>query len=172
MLNNRYAMALLIFAVTGLCTGLCQAQSERLPAGAELRQQLSELVLDYAFYRDRLEAEAVADLFTIDAQLIVLGQVFNGQQAIHQRIADSRRTGQGPATRHLMSTMRFFKHTADQASGISYVTVLGAEGRQLPMQIEGFLAVGEYHDQFVRTPQGWKIARREFVPVFNYLDQP
>jgi len=166
MLNSRMIVGLLVFVLGGYC------HAQDVPADAELREQLSELVLDYAFYRDRLEADAVADLFSADAVLIVLGQTYTGRAAIHQRIADSRKLQQGPATRHLMSTQRFFQSAADRAHGISYVTVLGAPGRDLPMNIEGFLAVGEYHDQFVRTAQGWKIARREFIPVFNYRDQP
>ncbi|MEM9622313.1 MAG: nuclear transport factor 2 family protein [Pseudomonadota bacterium] len=147
-------------------------QAQEIPAGPELRAELSELVLNYAYYRDVLEADAVADLFTADATMTVLGQTYTGRAAIRQRIADARSNAEEPVTRHLMSTQRFFQSAADRARGVSYVAVLGAPQQELPIRSERFLAVGEYHDEFVRTSQGWKIARREFVYVFDYRDQP
>ncbi len=121
------------------------------------------LVLDYAYYRDRPNAGAVANLFTKDAQLTVLGQTYFGREAIRKRV----QAGQGgPIFRHMMSTIRVFVESAQSATGVSYVTVYSHSPGDLPRPIDTPLAVGEYHDVFVRTQAGWKIKERTFVPVF------
>ena len=152
--------------LAGLCLAWWVPTNAAQPSGqaaAEVRTACTELVLDYAFYRDRLDANAVGELFTEDAVMTVLGQVLTSRKAIQARIE----TGAGSATRHLMSTIRIFQQSADRASGVSYVMVVGAPPGDLPMKADGFLAVGEYHDQFVRTEAGWKISQRTFVPVFE-----
>jgi ketosteroid isomerase-like protein len=129
------------------------------------------LVLDYAYYRDLLDAERIAELFADDATMSIRGEVFSGRAAIKKRIQD---TSDDPATRHLMSTIRIFPVDSDRATGVSYVTVyLGPRGKEMgPSPVEGFAAIGEYHDSFVRTADGWKIASREFRPAFVYEDGP
>jgi hypothetical protein len=130
----------------------------------------TELVLDYAYHRDRLDPDAVAALFSDDATMSVLGDVYNGRAAIKQRMIDGRG---GPVTRHLMSTIRIFPIDRDRATGVSYATVYMAPRNDTdnPLTVEGFAGIGEYHDEFVRTAEGWKIKVREFRPVFTYADQ-
>lgn len=128
------------------------------------------LVLDYAYYRDRedlqLAAQGVAAVFTEDATLTVSGQSFTGRQAIHDRIADQT---DPPLFAHLMSTIRIFPQSATKATGVSYATVYvaprPAQGSALA---EGFAAVGEYHDEFRLTEQGWRIAKRTFIARIRY----
>ena len=123
----------------------------------------SNLVLDYAYFRDRPDAEGVADLFTEDAQLTVLGQTFVGRAAIAERIRDA---ADGPVFRHMMSTIRIFPDDETHARGVSYVSVYTAPAGHLPRPLHQPAAVGEYHDRFVLTESGWKIAQREFVAIF------
>jgi hypothetical protein len=123
----------------------------------------TNLVLDYAYFRDRPDAEGVANLFTENAQLTVLGQTFAGRAAIADRIRDA---ADGPVFRHMMSTIRIFPDNGSQARGVSYVSVYTAPAGQFPRPFHQPAAVGEYHDRFVLTESGWKIARREFVAVF------
>ena len=122
------------------------------------------LVLDYAYYRDRPDADAFADLFTQDGTLVVLGQEYVSREKIRARIQGA--IG-GPVFRHMMSTIRIFPHDDDHASGVSYVTVYTAPPGEGPIPIQGFTAVGEYHDDYVRTAAGWKIQRREFKIIFS-----
>jgi hypothetical protein len=35
-----------------------------------------------------------------------------------------------------------------------------------PVAVSGFTAMGEYHDEFVLTEGGWRIAGRRFIPAF------
>ena len=130
----------------------------------EIENACTDLVLDYAFYRDRMDADPFANLFAEDAVLTVLGEVYTGRKAIRQRLVEGQN---GPVTRHMMSTIRIFVQDENTASGVSYVTVYGAPGGEFPIKVEGFMGLGEYHDKFVRTTDGWKISRRTFVPVFT-----
>ena len=141
-----------------LASGSTFADSHR-----QIEQACTDLVLDYAYYRDLLAADTVAELFTEDAQMLVLGDEFVGRDAIRARLEAGRT---GPLYRHLMSTIRIFVDSADHARGVSYVTVHAAPPGDLPRPLGQPVGVGEYHDEFVRTADGWKIKRREFVPVF------
>lgn len=129
----------------------------------DIERACTELVLDYAYFRDRQNADAVADLFAPDAVLKVLGQDYVGNDAIRARIQQGRG---GPVFRHMMSTIRIFVDDQDHARGVSYVTVYSAAAGDLPRPLGDPLGVGEYHDRFVRTDSGWKIQYREFIPVF------
>lgn len=124
------------------------------------------LVLDYAYYRDRPDADAFANLFAEDGTLVVLGEEYASREKIRARLQGA---AAGPVFRHMMSTIRIFPRDEDHADGVSYVTVYTAPPGDGPMPVQGFAAIGEYHDQFVRTPAGWKIQRREFKLVFTPL---
>ncbi len=164
--NSRYPL------VAALALALVQAAPLTAAADADAAHQAisaacTELVLDYAYFRDRLDADAVANLFTEDARMFVLGETFNGRQAIRRRIEQAKASADNPTMRHMMSTIRIFPIDAGNAEGVSYITVYGAVTDKLPAPVDGFLAVGEYRDKFVLTAAGWKIADREFVPVFT-----
>ena len=137
-----------------------QAAADR---SADIKDVCTDLVLDYAYYRDRPEPEQLGRLFTKDATLMVMGQAFKGRSEIEKRVRDAR---DGPVFRHMMSTIRIFVLDADHARGISYVTVYSAPPGEGPRPLQDPVAVGEYHDQFVRTEHGWQIAQREFVAVY------
>ena len=127
-------------------------------------RECTQLVTDYAYFRDRPDADRVAALFTDDAKFSLMGTHFNGREAIRKRVA----AGQGgPVFRHMMSTIKIqVAATGDQATGVSYVTVYQGSAEALPQGMLAPMAIGEYHDQFVKTDQGWKIATRTFQPVF------
>lgn len=125
----------------------------------------SQTVMDYAFYRDRPDADRVAALFTPDARLSLLGDVFAGRAAIRARVAAS--VG-GPVYRHLISTVQIVPDADGRGGqGVSYVTVYRGGTSELPQSMpKDSMAIGEYHDRFVMTQAGCQIAEREFVPVF------
>lgn len=161
-----FALYLALLLMLGGCstTETSQNQNQSIEAACEA------LVLDYAYYRDRedlqVAAQGVAAVFTEDATLTVSGQSFTGRQAIFDRIADQTNP---PLFAHLMSTIRIFPESATKATGVSYATVYvaprPAQGSALA---EGFAAVGEYHDEFKLTAQGWRIAQRTFIARIRY----
>ena len=52
----------------------------------DVYRDCSNLVTDYAMYRDRFDAEAFSNLFTEDASLTVLGQTWEGRNSIRERM--------------------------------------------------------------------------------------
>ena len=124
------------------------------------------LVTDYAYYRDRFDAPEFSKLFTEDASLSVGGQTWEGRNNIRARIEGLDRSG---SIRHLMSTIRIEPIDELHASGVSYATIYtSAAGSN---STEGFAIIGEYHDNFVLTDDGWKISNRELKSVFSYEDE-
>lgn len=160
------ALSLTLFLALSLVLSGCTTNT----TNQSLEAACEALVLDYAYYRDRedvqLAAQGVATVFTEDATLTVSGQSFTGRQAIFDRIADQTNP---PLFAHLMSTIRIFPESATKATGVSYATVYVAprpkDGSALA---EGFAAVGEYHDEFRLTNQGWRIAKRTFIARIRY----
>jgi hypothetical protein len=72
----------------------------------------------------------------------------------------------GRVTRHICSNVRITVQSADRAVGVSRVVLIaGAAEPPAPAQF-GFKAdarqlIGEYDDEFVKTPAGWRfVARR------------
>lgn len=124
------------------------------------------LVTDYAIHRDRFDAEAFSSLFTEDAVLTVGGQTWTGRSAIRQRIEGLQN---GSSIRHLMSTIRITPVDENNATGISYATIYSAPAGS--NTVEGFTLIGEYHDEFVRTADGWRIHKRELHTAYTYNRQ-
>ena len=130
------------------------------------REACAALVHGYALHRDRLAADAYANLFTEDATLHVLGQTYAGRAAIKQRLID---TPKSPISQHLMHSVLINLESQDEATGVSYVTVYLAPVTSSRLATAtGFAAIGQYVDRFRRTEQGWKIAERRFVPQLEY----
>lgn len=144
-----------------------------------MQRACENLVLDYAYYRDRPDAVELANLFTEDARFDFRGKTYIGREKIRARVAAGVN---GPTFRHLMSTIKIFPEDADHAHGVSYVTVYAATRTssaesvasdvKAPLPVENFAGIGEYHDKFVRTPDGWKISHRSYVSVFVPAPQP
>ncbi|MFK7863752.1 MAG: nuclear transport factor 2 family protein [Pseudohongiellaceae bacterium] len=122
----------------------------------------SNLVTDYAFHRDQFNAEEFANLFTEDASLTVVNQTWVGRSEISQRIEDLKT---GSTIRHEMSTIRIVPIDENHATGVSYATIYAApEGITT---VNGFVLMGEYHDEFVRTSDGWRISKRVLIPKYS-----
>lgn len=121
-----------------------------------------QVVLDYAYYRDRPDADSVANLFSIGGTFTIGPDTFSSREAIRNRIAAG---ADGPIFRHMMSTIHIEPLGENEATGISYATVYVAPAGDLPRQVGVFAALGEYHDTFVREGETCKIKAREFVRV-------
>lgn len=126
-----------------------------------------QTVLDYAYYRDRPDADGVAALFTDDATFTLGADKFVGREAIRARIQAGV---QGPVFRHMMSTIKIMPVNEREARGVSYAAVYSGAAGPLPVVVADFLALGEYHDEFVRQGKACKIRSREFVQVIVPAD--
>lgn len=133
---------------------------------ADVYRDCINLVTDYAYYRDRFDAVGFSSIFTEDATLTVGGQTWTGRSNIRQRIEE---LDSDTTIRHLMSTIRIEPIDELHATGVSYATIYSAAPGATT--VEGFAVIGEYHDEFVLTAEGWRIQKRVLHTVFGYNDQ-
>jgi 3-phenylpropionate/cinnamic acid dioxygenase small subunit len=116
------------------------------------------------------ELDRYLALFTEDATWAVLSdgpglnaQERKGHQEILEGVRERRAAGiQGPGThtRHVVSTVVVTFERSDKALVRCYWQYYRDASSDAPV----LALMGEYRNTFVRTPQGWKLARRELVP--------
>ena len=121
------------------------------------------LVLDFAYFSDRQDYEALAQLLTLDGTMMrPTGDLLAGRIAIiksyQSRPADR-------ITRHVCTNIRITVETPDRARGLTYALLYSANANELPDAHFGLRAeprhlIGEFEDEFVRTQDGWRIAAR------------
>src|SRR5262245_49260567 len=88
------------------------------------------LVLDFAYFSDRQEYEALAALFIPDGTMVrPAGDVLVGQAAI-LKAYQARPAGR--ITRHVCSNIRITVESPDRARGITYAVVYSANSSEPP----------------------------------------
>jgi uncharacterized protein (TIGR02246 family) len=145
-----------------LIAALCFSASTTSLAAEDVYRACSNLVTDYAYHRDQFNAIEFANLFTEDASLTVVNQTWVGRTDIGQRIEELKT---GSTIRHEMSTIRIVPVDDDHATGVSYATIYAAAADET--SVSGFALMGEYHDEFVRTAEGWKISKRVLISKYS-----
>jgi SnoaL-like domain len=125
--------------------------------------QLARLITEISWRIDHGRAATVHELFVDDGEMS-LGpkQVLQGRDAIREWGLQIERAAW--RIRHVSTNMRFVSEGDGVASGISLVTAYMAEGEEPGTTLPW--AVGEDHDQFVRTSEGWRLRSRRWEPLF------
>ena len=124
-----------------------------------------QLVHAFAWHIDHHEGEQAAGLFAPDAVFERRGEALKGREAI--RAAFMKRPAT-VATRHFCSNLLLDVESATRIVGRSYFTLYRGDGASgLPLRLELPEFVGEYHDVFEQTDQGWRIAHRRAHAVFQ-----
>jgi hypothetical protein len=136
-------------------------------SAAERGQSLAaceRLSLDYSHFADRGEMEAFSRLFAEDGELVVGGVTQSGRAAILKSVSGPRGEVQ---TIHAVSNLRIEVTGPDAAKGVVYITAYGAPKANgaATMATIAPMAVGQYEDVYRRTAEGWRFARRAFVPL-------
>lgn len=125
-------------------------------------QACRDLVARAAMLTDANRHEDFAALFAPDGELTRPGgEPLRGREAI---VASYRTRPAGRLTRHLLGGTVVELLDADRARARTSVLLWSAEeadpagafGRPARRQV-----LGEFEDEFVRGPQGWRIARRQ-----------
>ncbi|HEY2380501.1 MAG TPA: nuclear transport factor 2 family protein [Terriglobia bacterium] len=122
-----------------------------------IERACERLVLDFAYFSDHQEYEALAALFAADGIMHRPSGDPIGREAILQAY---RSRPAGRMTRHVCSNIRITVDSADRARGITYAVVYSATGNEKAEE-----RIGEFEDEFIRTSEGWKfsIRRARFV---------
>ena len=133
----------------------------------EIQADCEALSIAYARAVDFRDYDAFVELFT-ETGVLDVGKPLEGRRAIAESI--SRRPDE-LRSRHVLTNIFIDVVSADEARGISYLTLyrhVGEESlRNGPVDFDGPAAVGHYEDRFVRTADGWKFARRKLHLAFR-----
>jgi SnoaL-like domain len=129
--------------------------------------ELSRLVIEHAWRTDNGRADTLHELWAEDGELDLGSTALRGRQAI----ADwGRQLVENPpwlTINHVCGNMRFVMDGADAAVGSTILIVfMAANGTKSSVPIN----VGEDHDRFVRTEQGWRFASRRWVELYRRGD--
>jgi len=134
---------------------------------ARIERACADLSVAYARCLDFRDYDAFLPLFTEDAVLDA-GKRLEGLAAIRE---DLRHRPDELRTRHVISNTFIDVLSADEARGISYLTLYRYRGREslrpMPAPLHGPAAVGHYEDRFRRTAAGWCFASRRLHLAFR-----
>ncbi|VVE05861.1 nuclear transport factor 2 family protein [Pandoraea pneumonica] len=127
------------------------------------KQACQDLVMRFAACNDRRDPQGLAALFAENGVLVRPGAApLVGPAAIAAAYADR------PAermTRHLMGNVLIDVTSPTGAIGSSTVLLWSGSTQASPgpfgRPAQGRQVMGEFEDTFVKTAQGWRIARRE-----------
>jgi SnoaL-like domain len=130
--------------------------------------QLSRLVTEHVWRVDNGHADTVFELYTEDAELALVGpEPLRGRGAIREWGRQIVSNPPWNTIRHVVSDMHFVYDGPDAARGTHVVTAfMDADGTRSSVPWN----LGEDHDRFVRTEDGWRIASRSFESLFERGD--
>jgi ketosteroid isomerase-like protein len=126
----------------------------------EDRVAIEALVTEYAWLLDHRRWHEVADLCTDDAILWIRGREIVGKAGLAEW-ADGRAAKKSRRTQHQMTLSRVAANGPDGATGTAALVLhLAKSGGGSYIDL-----VGEYEDEYVRTPAGWRFRRRRLVNI-------
>ena len=133
-----------------------------------IEQDCRDLVAAVAQLGDRRDPTGAAALFAADGTWIRGGRTHTGRAEVIDSYAPLPPT---QFTRHISASCVVTVRDADHADAISYYLAYhhdpGVETPIFPLPLDPPFSMGEWHDQFVRTPDGWRIAHRETRRLFE-----
>jgi len=128
-----------------------------------IKDKCRALSLRYGRLQDERRYEDLPQLMTVDGTYTRLGEKLTIADFIEW-------VGTMPVnkTRHFVTDIDFSEVNDVSAKGISYYTLYLYNGEdETPYPLDGPFVVGEYHEEFVRTDNGWKIKSREARIIFR-----
>lgn len=127
----------------------------------EDRLAIEALVTEYAWLLDHRRWDAVAGLCTDDAVLFIRGREIVGKLGLAEW-AEYRAQKKSRRTQHQMTLLRLEPVEPDLVRGttalVLHVAKTGSSGTYVDL-------VGEYQDEYARTPDGWRFRRRRLVTI-------
>ena len=118
-----------------------------------IKDACESLSLQFGRLQDERRHDALADLMTVDATYVRLGE----ELKVDEFIAWVKATPPNK-TRHFVTSTVFSVIEETLAKGITYYTLyLYGGDEDTPYPLEGPFVVGEYHEEFALTENGWRI---------------
>jgi SnoaL-like domain len=127
-------------------------------AAMEDRESIRSLLRDYGRLLDERRFDDFGQLFTAQGEYVSAGMTTRGPAAIAdslRRIMASNPLGLGEPNFHVLFNERIELHGEQaQATSQSFFVAPGTDGAPK------LIMMASYEDRFVRTPMGWRYARR------------
>jgi SnoaL-like domain len=131
------------------------------------------LIVEYSHRLDLGQASRVVELFTDDAVWETTGRIRAvGREEIAAGLSGGRIVPSGRTGHHICTNIAIDVHSADEATGLCYLinyrhdSPNGIPARPVAMVEPRY--IGEYHDRFLRTPNGWRFAHRRSELAFAH----
>ena len=132
-----------------------------------IEQECRDLVNRLVQYSDHHLKKESSELFTADGTWIRGGTPYTGWTAI----IDSFKGSPTEFIRHLATGTVVDVEDERSARGVTYYLVYRHDpktsGPKLPMPLERPFSMGEWHDRFVKTDEGWRFSHREVKRLFQ-----
>ena len=113
--------------------------------------------------QDSRSHDELAGLMTPDATYVRLGE-----ELLVDAFIEWIKSTPPNKTRHFVTPTEIEIIDRDSAKGLTYYTLyLYGGDEDPPYPLEGPFVVGEYHEDFARTDDGWKLRRREARIIFR-----
>ncbi|MGZ4619591.1 MAG: nuclear transport factor 2 family protein [Frankiaceae bacterium] len=129
--------------------------------------QLCRLVTEHAWRTDNGRSDTLYELWAEDGELDLGSTLLRGRHAI---AVWGRQLVENPpwnTIHHVCSNMRFVTDGPDAAAGSTMLIVfMDADGTKSSVPFN----VGEDHDRFVRTGDGWRFVSRRWVELYKRGD--
>lgn len=131
-----------------------------------IRANCSAIIAAFAHHVDHREFDSAVALFAEDGAFIRPDLQARGTVEI-ARIWEGR--PESLVTKHIHGLPHFTKIADDRASAVTTFTLytLNWDGAGLPT-FNSPAAIVEYHDEFIKTPSGWRIQERKGVPLLVF----
>ena len=126
--------------------------------------QLSRLVTEHAWRADNGQAHTIHELYIDNGELSLGSSPLRGREAIREWGRQLVANPPWRVIRHVCGNMRFVSDGPDAAEGTTILTVFMVAGSEAA-STQPF-SVGEDHDRFVRTEDGWRFVSRRWVELF------
>jgi hypothetical protein len=137
----------------------------------QIEQRCRDLVLAVTQYGDHGETVKAVELFAEEGTWIRGGRPFTGREEL---LASYDVQPRSQVTRHVNGGTVITVQDENNAEGVTYYLAYrynaDNEEAQLPLPLESPFSMGEWHDRFVHTAQGWRFASRATKRVFVRQD--
>lgn len=137
-------------------------------AALAARRACEELITRLTHAQDHDQADTAAGLFLPNGVWVRSGVAHQGRDAI---VRSFDRGGKTVVVRHIVSSMLIDVVDEDHASGVTYYLAFANRDPGLApdavRRLEAPASLGEWHDSFERTAQGWRFARRAGTRIFE-----
>jgi hypothetical protein len=123
---------------------------------------IQQLVARYPYTLDNggEGGRALAELFTEDGAFVTPQATYSGREAL-LKMASGHRPGQGPAYARNFAMNPLLEATPEGAKGRVYAVIIALGENKQPSSI---VTGGHFEDSYVKTQQGWRFKRRQFIP--------